>query len=160
MGRDDLPFGPGSLQWWIDGATDDHYFTLRERRELWPWFHSLAVFDVVANNADRKSGHVLIDGDDALVGGAGVDTADYSAESADIDANLDDGIASGSSIGTDLIASVENLTGGSGDDELRGDEFVNIILGGDGDDALYGTEGTDTLDGEGGSDTINGTPEP
>ena len=82
------------------------------------------------------------------------------ADSADIDANLDDGIASGSNIGTDLIASVENLTGGSGDDELRGDEFVNIILGGDGDDALYGTEGTDTLDGEGGSDTINGTPEP
>ena len=61
VGRDDLPFGPGSLQWWIDGATDDHYFTLRERRELWPWFHSLAVFDVVANNADRKSGHVLFD---------------------------------------------------------------------------------------------------
>jgi hypothetical protein len=63
VGRDDLPFGPGSLQWWIDDATEDHYFTLRERPALQVWFHDLAVFDVIANNADRKSGHVLFDGD-------------------------------------------------------------------------------------------------
>ncbi|NNN02397.1 MAG: phosphatidylinositol kinase [Acidimicrobiaceae bacterium] len=62
VGRDDLPFGPGSLQWWINDATDDHYFTLREHPELEEWLQALAVFDVVANNADRKAGHVIFDG--------------------------------------------------------------------------------------------------
>lgn len=59
--RDDAPFGVGSLQWWID-ADDEHYFTLREREEFTNWFAALAAFDVVANNADRKAGHVLFDG--------------------------------------------------------------------------------------------------
>lgn len=62
VAREDLPFGRGSLQWWIEGATDDHYFTLRERAELYEWFWAVSIFDVVANNADRKAGHVLFDG--------------------------------------------------------------------------------------------------
>ncbi len=62
VGREDLPFGPGSLQWWVSDATDDHYFTLREKPELEEWLRALAVFDVVANNADRKGGHVIFDG--------------------------------------------------------------------------------------------------
>ncbi|NNN08689.1 MAG: phosphatidylinositol kinase [Acidimicrobiaceae bacterium] len=61
IARDDLPFGVGSLQWWIDDATDDHYFTLREKQALLPWFTDLCAFDVVANNADRKGGHILFD---------------------------------------------------------------------------------------------------
>jgi hypothetical protein len=60
--REDAPFGIGSLQWWVDDNMEDHYFTLRERPELYEWFASLAAFDVVANNADRKAGHVLFDG--------------------------------------------------------------------------------------------------
>jgi hypothetical protein len=62
IGREDMPFGVGSLQWWIDDATDDHYFTLREKEDLLPWFTDLCAFDVVANNADRKGGHILFDG--------------------------------------------------------------------------------------------------
>ncbi|MGH9020982.1 MAG: SCO1664 family protein [Acidimicrobiales bacterium] len=62
VGRDDLPFGPGSLQWWVEDNGEDHYFTLRGRPEFATWFAQLAAFDVVANNADRKSGHVLFDG--------------------------------------------------------------------------------------------------
>ena len=62
VARDAAPFGPGSLQWWVEDASDDHYFTLRERPEFDEWFATLAAFDVVANNADRKAGHVLYDG--------------------------------------------------------------------------------------------------
>ncbi len=62
IARLDGPFGPGSLQWWVEDNGEDHYFTLRERVELAEWFAALAAFDVVANNADRKSGHVLFDG--------------------------------------------------------------------------------------------------
>jgi hypothetical protein len=61
VARDDAPFGPGSLQWWVDDNQEDHYFTLRERPEFHDWFARLAAFDVVANNADRKAGHVLFD---------------------------------------------------------------------------------------------------
>ncbi len=61
VARLDAPFGPGSLQWWIDDARDEHYFTLRERPEFIAWFARLAAFDVVANNADRKAGHILLD---------------------------------------------------------------------------------------------------
>lgn len=60
--RNDGPYGPGSLQLWVATATDDHYFTVRDREELQPWFMALAAFDVIANNTDRKSGHVLFDG--------------------------------------------------------------------------------------------------
>ncbi len=62
VARDDAPFGPGSLQWWIVDVHEDHYFTLRNRPEFHAWFAALAAFDVVANNADRKAGHVLYDG--------------------------------------------------------------------------------------------------
>jgi hypothetical protein len=61
VARDDAPFGIGSLQWWVDDNLEDHYFTLRDMEELSPWFAALAAFDVVANNADRKAGHVLFD---------------------------------------------------------------------------------------------------
>ncbi len=63
VAREDAPFGRGSLQWWVDDNEVDHYFTLRERAELQPWLRTLGAFDVVANNADRKSGHVIFDGD-------------------------------------------------------------------------------------------------
>ncbi len=61
VAREDGPFGPGSLQWWVSDNGQDHYFTLRERPEFRDWFARLAAFDVVANNADRKAGHVLYD---------------------------------------------------------------------------------------------------
>ena len=62
VGRADLPLGAGSLQWWVEDNGEDHYFTLRARPDLEAWLMRLAAFDVVANNADRKSGHVLFDG--------------------------------------------------------------------------------------------------
>jgi len=62
VARDDGPFGPGSFQWWVDDNLEDHYFTLRENETLHDWFGELCAFDVVANNADRKSGHVIFDG--------------------------------------------------------------------------------------------------
>ncbi len=58
--RAESEFGPGSLQRWIT-ATDDHYFTLRDNPTLESWFCELASWDFIANNTDRKSGHVLFD---------------------------------------------------------------------------------------------------
>jgi len=59
VARHDGPFGPGSLQEMIDEDLESHYFTLREEPGHDETFRALAAFDVVANNSDRKSGHVL-----------------------------------------------------------------------------------------------------
>jgi uncharacterized repeat protein (TIGR03843 family) len=60
----DGPLGEGSVQLLIDADFEQHYFTLFESQpELHDQFRDIAVFDIVANNTDRKSGHVLIDAD-------------------------------------------------------------------------------------------------
>jgi uncharacterized repeat protein (TIGR03843 family) len=65
----DGPVGEGSLQWFIEADHQQHYFTIYENREdLHESLKAFAYFDVIANNTDRKSGHVLIDGDDHLWG--------------------------------------------------------------------------------------------
>jgi uncharacterized repeat protein (TIGR03843 family) len=65
----DGPLGEGSMQWYVDADHEQHYFTLVESRpDLHEQLKAFAVFDVVANNTDRKSGHILIDGDDHLWG--------------------------------------------------------------------------------------------
>lgn len=58
--RDDGPFGPGSLQRVVVEDGVSHYFTLRDEDRWHPELRRIAAFDVVANNADRKSGHVLL----------------------------------------------------------------------------------------------------
>jgi uncharacterized repeat protein (TIGR03843 family) len=65
----DGPLGEGSLQWFIDADHQQHYFTIYENRDdLHEALKAFALFDVIANNTDRKSGHVLIDADDHLWG--------------------------------------------------------------------------------------------
>ncbi|HXR53889.1 MAG TPA: SCO1664 family protein [Acidimicrobiales bacterium] len=63
--RLDAPLGIGSLQLFVDEDGESHYFTLRAEERWTHTLHRLAVFDVVANSADRKSGHVLL-ADDRL----------------------------------------------------------------------------------------------
>ncbi len=60
--RTQAPAGVGSLQLYVDAVDADHYFTLFGRaREVQDALRAIAAFDVVTNNADRKSGHVLAD---------------------------------------------------------------------------------------------------
>jgi uncharacterized repeat protein (TIGR03843 family) len=56
----DGPAGPGMVQQFVNHDPEDHFFTLREAHG--DRFRQFALFDVVANNADRKSGHCLLDG--------------------------------------------------------------------------------------------------
>ncbi len=66
--RREGPLGEGSLQLFIDADFEQHYFSLFERTELHAQFKKFAVFDMIANNADRKSGHLLIDASDHIWG--------------------------------------------------------------------------------------------
>lgn len=57
----DGPFGIGSVQGFVDADFDQHYFTLLEDEAHHPELRRMAAFDLVANSADRKGGHVLVD---------------------------------------------------------------------------------------------------
>lgn len=57
--RADGPFGPGSLQQFIEYNPNYHYFNLRaaDKERLRP----VALFDHLTNNADRKGSHILFE---------------------------------------------------------------------------------------------------
>jgi uncharacterized repeat protein (TIGR03843 family) len=57
--RADAPLGQGSVQAFVDHDPEAHYFTLLKDHEV--ACRRLALFDMLTNNADRKSGHVLLD---------------------------------------------------------------------------------------------------
>jgi uncharacterized repeat protein (TIGR03843 family) len=63
ISRDDGPLGIGSLQRFVDADFAQHYFTLLDDERHHEAFRRLCAFDIVSNNTDRKSGHVLIDRD-------------------------------------------------------------------------------------------------
>jgi uncharacterized repeat protein (TIGR03843 family) len=58
--RPEGPFGVGSVQRYVPEDGTSHYFTLRDDPAWHPTLMRMCAFDVVANNADRKSGHVLL----------------------------------------------------------------------------------------------------
>ena len=60
------PYGLGSIQLFVDAREDGHYFTIRDAGNHGAELMRLAAFDTVANNADRKSGHCLLDQEDHL----------------------------------------------------------------------------------------------
>jgi uncharacterized repeat protein (TIGR03843 family) len=62
-------FGIGSVQQFVDANFEQHYFTIaQDKPEALPAIRTLTVLDLLANNADRKSGHVLIEDDGHIWG--------------------------------------------------------------------------------------------
>ena len=101
--------------------------------------------------------------------GGGTDTIDWSNQSSAATINL--GAGQWSELGptywngvedvsqTLAIAynvTIENATGGTGDDTITGNDVSNNLQGGDGNDALYGLGGNDSLDGWNGDDSLDG----
>jgi len=62
--RNDGPFGPGSVQLYVDHDPEYHYFNFSEShfQQLRP----VVVFDLLVNNADRKGSHIIFGTDDHL----------------------------------------------------------------------------------------------
>ena len=57
--REDGPYGPGSLQQYIEYDPNYHYFNFsdKDKARLEP----VMLFDLLCNNADRKGSHVIIE---------------------------------------------------------------------------------------------------
>lgn len=71
--RDDGPFGTGSLQRFVNHDPNEHAFTLLPAEPapagvsaIHDQLRRIALFDLIANNADRKAGHVLRGDNDHL----------------------------------------------------------------------------------------------
>jgi Ca2+-binding RTX toxin-like protein len=103
-------------------------------------------------------------GNDVINGGDGLDTADYSFALNAVNIDLSKGNAKGTNAagitetGTDTLLSVENATGGAGNDLLVGSASANVLYGGDGDDVVSAGQGNDLIiGGDGaGNDTYDG----
>lgn len=95
-----------------------------------------------------------------IYGAGGTDLMSFATETTAVTANLTSQ-ATGA-FGTYAFwydRSIENLTGGSGNDTLTGTGYDiysngnNVIIGGDGDDVIDGNGGSDTITGGNGTDT-------
>jgi Ca2+-binding RTX toxin-like protein len=84
--------------------------------------------------------------------GGNADTLSYAGSGVDVTVDLASGAASGFS----SIASILNVTGGSGNDSLTGGGGANTLVGGAGSDTLSGGAGADTLDGGAAADILDG----
>jgi uncharacterized repeat protein (TIGR03843 family) len=62
----DGPYGEGSVQLFVRADFEQHYFTLVETPDHHEHLRRICVLDLIANNADRKSGHCLL-GPDGIV---------------------------------------------------------------------------------------------
>ncbi len=106
----------------------------------------------------------IFEGDDnsnVINGGAGADfvSYDYLFTEYSVEANLFTGQATVKDnntlvLDTDTLISIENLTGGSGNDTLIGNDQDNVLFGGDGADRLSGGGGNDVIYAELGTDLL------
>jgi Ca2+-binding RTX toxin-like protein len=85
---------------------------------------------------------------DTFHGGAGTDVMDYSLRTNPLVVVMDNATHSGDTANSEvdvIDVDVENLYGGSGDDQLTGNVLDNDIEGNGGDDIIAGMAGNDTL---------------
>jgi uncharacterized repeat protein (TIGR03843 family) len=58
--RREGPYGEGSFQQFVAADFEQHYFTIVENPAHHDRLRRICLFDLLANNADRKSGHCLL----------------------------------------------------------------------------------------------------
>jgi Ca2+-binding RTX toxin-like protein len=95
-------------------------------------------------------------GKNVLDGQSGRDTADYSASSSRVVADLTSPSKNVGAAARDTHVSIENLIGTAFNDTLSGDSARNTLSGGRGHDRLLGLANEDRLVGGRGNDTLNG----
>lgn len=85
------------------------------------------------------------DGNDLLIGGAGIDEAIYNYAQVGVVVDLLNGTASDGSGGTDILDTIENVSGSVFGDSMTGDA---------GDNSFRGLRGNDTINGGAGNDWV------
>lgn len=119
---------------------------------------------IVAGSGDDKlyggTGNDTLKGEsgsDYFKGNEGIDTVSYSDKKKDLNISLNNKKDDGEKNEKDLISSdVENLTGGTGNDKIQGNDRKNTLIGLAGNDKIEGNKGNDEIVGKEGSDTLKG----
>jgi Ca2+-binding RTX toxin-like protein len=99
----------------------------------------------------------IADGNDFYNGGRGTDTFDGSGVLVPLTINLS-GFASSTQSGVDVLTSIENAIGGSGNDTITGTGATNVLDGRAGNDTINASGGADIVIGGFGNDIMNGGP--
>ena len=126
----------------------------------WLWGSSswIGAVQSATNNdvIDGGGGNDLIQvgfGNHILTGGSGSDTLLYSENGGpEVGVTVSlalQGGAQTTGAGSWTLSGFENLSGGTGNDQLTGDGNANVLAGGDGNDLLVGGGGNDSLYGDG-----------
>ncbi|RZJ41713.1 MAG: hypothetical protein EON86_09210, partial [Brevundimonas sp.] len=114
----------------------------------------------VTISGEDSEGDVLVGtaGDDALNGGAGIDTVVYSGATSAVRIDLRQSASQNTlGAGTDTLSGFENVTGSDFNDTLVGTSGGNVLTGGLGSDVLLGLAGDDILiGGAGAANTLQG----
>lgn len=154
-----VAFGAEGNDWLLGGTNDDQF--------------DGGPGDDVANGLegnDHFAAAGVPDGADTFNGGPGYDSSSYELRQIDLVINI---CHSPSNMGCedsecqacemsgepgedDRLVNVEDVTGGDGDDLLRGSAFADSLSGGPGDDRLFGLGGSDVLYGQRGTDVLDG----
>lgn len=109
-----------------------------------------ALFGGIGNDTlDAGLGNDLIDG------GSGLDTALFVGATS-VTVNLTMQAWQNTGYGYDQLIGIENITSGSGNDQLIGNSVENVLIGNAGSDTLFGGSGDDFLFGGTGNDSVNG----
>ncbi len=96
-------------------------------------------------------------GNDDINGESGTDTVDFSDTTNNMTINLASGYASSASTGYDSLDSIENATGGAGNDTITGrSSSASVLAGGAGSDTISGGSSADTITGGSGADLLYG----
>ncbi len=106
----------------------------------------------------NSSNNVLLStvGDDAIDGGAGIDTVSYANATAAVNVTLASNTEQDTGgAGIDTLLNIENLTGSKYNDTLTGNVAANVLNGGAGADTMTGGNGNDTYYVNHASDVVN-----
>lgn len=166
-GGDDVLVGKGSVDVLAGGAGSDLIKGTGGSDVLYGYApEKIFGFDVPGVGSDDGGGHdTLLGGDgadllygslgdDRLDGGEGIDTVSYADAPGAVDIDLRHVRQHTGSAGVDMLKSIENVIGSSGDDHLRGDDGANVLSGGDGADTIEGGDGSDVMSGGAGADVF------
>ncbi len=121
-------------------------------------FDDILAGDAGINSFTGLAGNDALEGRgsaDIIDGGDGNDTASYSSDTAGVTVSLLTNLGSDGDAAGDQLTSIENLSGGNGNDTLTGDAGDNVLTGNAGNDTLAGGAGADSLIGGTGTDTAD-----
>ncbi len=139
-GNDSLWGGDGAD--WLDGQAGNDSLDGGEGDDTYPFFADTPL------------------GSDSITDNSGIDRLTFYRSTTNVNVSLALTTLQAVNANLTLIlasaTSVENITGGSGDDTLTGSTLNNMLWGGGGNDSLVGGVGDDTLYGEAGSDSLDG----